>query len=434
MESTPPAQFWNQPDVEISTVNDDGVPWVNALPPHLGTTVLQTVPDVVTKSGFQETSASSCSTTSTESGNGAFLREPSQSQYKQKGHALTCDVPGCEHKGTFRREYELQRHRLTRHNGAQAKEFICDARGCFKGSSKTAFARSDKLTSHIRALHKLDAIFDRCPIRDCTVESCTLEELGLHVRRVHGDQSYYGRAIANTTSGALRQCPWWRCGKHIPSDRFLDHVQTHSVDELHIAMSSSNAGGLAIDLAPISSSHISLGSPTPHPTLRVVCPVCRVTTEGFEQFKEHLWIKHLYLESSGGSEHFLAWKSEWAKHVPKASRTKIESLSPWLELDSLGIYGSERDLKCPACPFTVNQFGKGSDLVAKKPVVANHLRVLRSHYEITSEHSVTTHHLDLLRPEAEVIHELRPYRMQILRLYPGFVTHPVFRDLDQPQT
>jgi hypothetical protein len=39
----------------------------------------------------------------------------------------------------------------------------------------------------------------------------------------------------------------------------------------------------------------------------------------------------------------------------------------------------------------------------------------------------------MLRPEAEVVAELYPHRMQILRLYPEFVSHPVFADFDQPQ-
>jgi len=42
------------------------------------------------------------------------------------------------------------------------------------------------------------------------------------------------------------------------------------------------------------------------------------------------------------------------------------------------------------------------------------------------------HHLDLLSPEAEAVAELYPYRMEMLRLYPEFVSHPVFADFDQP--
>ena len=72
-----------------------------------------------------------------------------------------------------------------------------------------------------------------------------------------------------------------------------------------------------------------------------------------------------------------------------------------------------------------------TDFVQKKPVAPNHLRLLRSRFEIVKDHSVATHHLSLLRSEAEVIHELRPYRMQILWLYPEFVTHPIFADLEQ---
>ena len=44
---------------------------------------------------------------------------------------------------------------------------------------------------------------------------------------------------------------------------------------------------------------------------------------------------------------------------------------------------------------------------------------------------IREHHLSFLRPEAEVISELYPRRMAILRLWPEFVTHPVFADFDQ---
>jgi hypothetical protein len=36
-----------------------------------------------------------------------------------------------------------------------------------------------------------------------------------------------------------------------------------------------------------------------------------------------------------------------------------------------------------------------------------------------------------LRPEVEVVAELHPFRMTILRLWPDFVNHPVFADFDQ---
>ena len=35
-----------------------------------------------------------------------------------------------------------------------------------------------------------------------------------------------------------------------------------------------------------------------------------------------------------------------------------------------------------------------------------------------------------MRPTEQIIEDLYPFRMQILRLYPDFVTHPIFADFD----
>jgi len=59
----------------------------------------------------------------------------------RKRGTFECSHLGCSHKGTFLREYELERHIKTKHE--KDRPFQCPVTGCFKRTQRTAFARSD---------------------------------------------------------------------------------------------------------------------------------------------------------------------------------------------------------------------------------------------------------------------------------------------------
>jgi hypothetical protein len=96
------------------------------------------------------------------------------------GKSLACDHAGCSYVGTFRRQWELQRHVAVKHT--TEKPFWCPVIGCIKGREAPAFARPDKLTAHIRAVHCNKNAQAICPTSTCPNTDLELE-LRLAVRR-----------------------------------------------------------------------------------------------------------------------------------------------------------------------------------------------------------------------------------------------------------
>lgn len=322
-----------------------------------------------------------------------------------------CRVQGCKRKGLFRSAYESKRHNQTVHGGKSAKRFLCSAKGCFKGQVPWSFARSDKLTSHIKTTHTRDTTFMKCPIANCSFGPSTLEVLGVHIQHVHQFREE-GRAVLYATPCTTLKCPLWRCGKHVSVNKLLDHVKNHPASEIEAAVLSLESEGLLVRYSPKHDIK-----------LLVACPSCGAVSADVEHFVKHLMTDHLLKPQSGGSEHFEKWISSWARVVPKGDRggigrADIQKLLPWSRIDRFAMDRRTRDYRCPSCSFIVMDVGGHLWFQAEQKA---------------KQRSITEHHLSLLRPEAEVVAELYPHRMAILRLYPEFVTHPVFADFDQPQ-
>lgn len=191
-------------------------------------------------------------------------------------------------------------------------------------------------------------------------------------------------------------------------EKFPSHVEReHSFDEVRSVFGSLNADGFDVN-QPSGTTDFSIS---------VRCPVCNAGCGTMKEFAEHIWSAHLLLPSTGsdiGAEHFLRWRSELAGNTYFHYRSGVNKTTPWhrFKTHELSFPSTKKTIKCPACPFSVsNAAGRYIDFVEM----------------------VSNHHLSLLRPEKEVVDELRPYRFQILRLYPEFVTHPVFADLDPPR-
>jgi hypothetical protein len=323
-------------------------------------------------------------------------------------HIEGCTIDGCKHKGSFKSTYELNRHVQTVHGGESAKRFVCNARGCFNGRLPWSFARSDKLTSHVKATHNYNTVFNQCPVAACTFGPCTLEFLGVHIQHAHYAVEE-GRAVFNATPCKTRRCPLWRCGKHVIADKLMAHIETHASDDVDAAKSSLELEGLSIERTPQNDI-----------TVHVVCPACRVATSDTKQFARHLVNDHLYARSSGGYTHFEKWKAQWIENAPKWD-PRIKTLLPWSRIHIFDYYTRKLDYQCPCCPFSVTNVG-GYD---------RHQSQQDERDQRDKRALIKGHHLSFLRPEAEVVSELYPHRMAILRLWPEFVTHPVFADFDQ---
>jgi hypothetical protein len=227
--------------------------------------------------------------------------------------------------------------------------------------------------------------------------------LGVHIQRAHRDHEA-GRAVLNATSCKALRCPLWRCGKHVSAKKLLHHVASHAKEDVEAVKPNLELLGLVLHLSPGHDA-----------TIQVMCPVCHTVSTNIEEFTGHLTTSHLCTQS-GGSEHFEEWKAylcrDWQTYSGASMTTKV---LPWSSLDRINIVAGLRVIMCPSCPFSVaGGRGYGYDHEDK-------------------ERAIKEHHLSLLRPEAEVVRELYPYRIQILRLWPEFVTHPVFADIDRPQ-
>jgi hypothetical protein len=325
--------------------------------------------------------------------------------------SLQCDFEGCTHKGTFRRHWELQRHTKTKHPRGSAAPFVCRAEGCFNKRMPWTFTRSDKLTSHIKSTHAQDKVFTACPVNGCDFGESTLETLGVHIHRAHKDCEE-GRAVLNATTCKVRECPLWRCRKNVKATELLRHVAEHEEADVLAATSRLESEGLVV----VQPDHAQRGL-----VITATCPMCNTMSDDIDHFITHLWTNHLFLAGSEGVDHFKAWKSTLLHHTFKFIHGDIKNLLPWADLRY-----TRRGHKGPGtieCSLCLLSFG-GPRCERWETSTAG----LRASLE-----AVSTHHLSLLRPEAEVIAELYPYRMQILKLYPEFVSHPAFADFDEPQ-
>lgn len=318
--------------------------------------------------------------------------------------AKKCLVGVCKHKRSFKSAYELTRHVQTVHGARSAKSFVCGARGCFNGHLPWSFARSDKLTSHIKTVHKYDTVFNQCPVAECSFGPCPLEVLGVHIQYAHRNLEE-GRAVLNATPCKARRCPMWRCGKHIATDKLMAHILAHASEDIEAAKSSLELDGFLVE------STFQGGI-----TVRAVCPVCRTVTADAKQFVRHLATDHLYVPNSGGYKHFEQWKTHWKENGPKW-KSEVSTLLPWSRITHFPVYDRRVDYQCPYCPFS-----------------AKDVRGIHMLHERRDQQSkrvlIQEHHRSFLRPEAEVVSELCHHRMAILRLWPEFVTHPVFADFN----
>lgn len=316
----------------------------------------------------------------------------SRSVKRDKTAALECDVPGCDHRGPFARKYELRRHVRSKHGGTRA--YTCGAKGCFKrGKTRWTFPRLDKLTDHIRTVHAHDTLFSGCPVDNCSFGPQTLGLLGVHIQRAHPRCQAEARSILNSTATGRRRCPLSGCNnKMFPLGDFPAHLETHDFDDLRAASSNACFDGLVFDVLT------SPGIPdvvTPGVRIRVACPACSDVCPSFENLKTHLWERHLFLDPLHGLEHFLGWQSYLARFGVAASL-------PWQNRKL--VLTPDQHAQCPMCRHSLTHDSMNRSLFPG------------------------AQHPGLVKPIEQIDLELKHIRMQILSLYPEFLSHPIFDD------
>jgi hypothetical protein len=321
----------------------------------------------------------------------------------KKNLRLRCHHEECTHEGTFARHYELSRHIRTKHG--DKKRFVCFFPGCYKRTRPTSFAREDKLVSHFRTVHgRQSEKLLHCPIQGCTRYPLTLDFLGPHVWQAHCNQGQLpesirsfdekARAIINATSTAYIQCPLWRCTTPVALLYFMQHITAHSAAELQEAASELRTRGYL--LCHEGHAHYRcdgeyINTLTTHSyerlSVQACCPMCSGTFHNLEALQDHIDEEHLVAEDQ--KEHFRDWR-EYSRRTEMFRPTC--TFSPWQRWVSANIL----NLKCPSCEHSQQ----------------------RTHR--TSDHQTFM----LADPEG-----IKPYRRDILKLYPQFASHPVWKDL-----
>jgi hypothetical protein len=304
---------------------------------------------------------------------------------------LGCEIYGCNHEGGFARKYELRRHIKSRHGGDQT--FVCGALGCFKrGTLRWTFSRLDKLTDHIRAIHAHASPFSECPVKDCNIGTLPLDVLGVHIQRTHSGCAAEARSILNATTARRRKCPLPGCNNKLFSlEFFLSHLQGHEVEDVHAARLNRSFESLAFNFTFVSGIGDAAVTGV---TIGIACPACSSISSTFEQFRLHLWSSHLFVDSSQGAGHFLAWRDALTQ-----VRGTFSGIVPW---ENSMLY-HRQIIQCPQCTHSVSDSSVASTALG-------------------------TQHPGLMKPLDQIVLALGHVRMQILRLYPEFLSHPIFDD------
>lgn len=315
---------------------------------------------------------------------------------------FVCPYPNCARGEPFQRKTDLDRHIAAKHT--KNKSYICPARGCFSKQNRTAFSRPDKLTAHMRTQHHDHTIVD-CPFQKCS-QNTNLCLLPLHCAKVHNleytginrkyalswhfDRSVpvpspsYVKAVLNGSPALLRRCPLWQCKMMVPCFDLMGHIHGHDKDHLESDADALQARGLALikeacTYRPNDSS-ASGDCSCAITSIAVLCPACGAVSEDLETFRNHMVSGHLV--SPHERSHYEAWKT----HCQRTSWYHTQY--PTVRWYAGAATHRNRDT-CPRCGL-------------EKSAI-----------------SFSTHHFDMFTAN---LHGLRPYREQILYLYPGFGT------------
>jgi hypothetical protein len=217
---------------------------------------------------------------------------------------LKCNIASCNYEGTFPRQWELQRHIDAKHK--DEKPYWCPVIGCIKGRGAPAFARSDKLTAHIRAVHLRGSAQAVCPASTCANTALELDLLGVHVKLQHlknkkkheGVIGGFLRAIANAVSSDHRLCPLWFCKVRVKLDDFPSHLLTHTSDELDAAAYELAEEGYIVTKFGCEHSKGDIASSVEWCTCKVTsiertCPLCASRHGTRQNLKTHIERSHV---------------------------------------------------------------------------------------------------------------------------------------------
>ena len=337
-----------------------------------------------------------------ESNLAAVTGTPPSSKLENK--TSICPYPRCGR--SFAREADLLRHINSKHERTQT--FLCPVKGCFKGQNRRAFTRSDKLKAHLQAMHGPEDIAV-CPEKECPSAGVQLIELQPHIRYGHHLD------LVRSLNGAIPQwyCPVKPCSIRKSHQNLWDHILEHYnkgdtarleatttiLQTVNISLIKSGCvHGLFVESCSQSTARICC---CPITAVTIICPVCLWLCHDAKDFRQHMVDVHLIDPSQ--QEHFKAWKQYCRQYGPST------------------FHGPEKT------SWILHESFRGRSYII--PVCEWSQRVV--HRDNASE---VNHHISMYRTDWN---ELKPYRRQILELYPRFGEEscwkPVWDDLAGPR-
>jgi hypothetical protein len=217
---------------------------------------------------------------------------------RESGENLTRDHDGCNYKGTFPRQWELKRRIAAKHT--KEKPFWCPVIGCIKGSGAPAFARPDKLTAHIRAVHYGKGVRAVCSASTCADTAVDLDLLGVHVKFQHLKYRQGGgmfRGIVNAASTDHRYCPLWFWKVRVSLQDFPSHLLGHASEELVAALPELAQAGYMVCKFGCRHGEGDAGSTNGWcvcevTSIEVMCPICASRQEGRQSLQAHIQGAH----------------------------------------------------------------------------------------------------------------------------------------------
>jgi hypothetical protein len=295
--------------------------------------------------------------------------------------------------------------------------YSCTAVGCFKGTSAPKFQKSETLTQHIKESHEPDTIFS-CPVQTCTFEPSKLDDVAVHVHWAHSrdpsepSQSFLWKSDCKEASGFINaatwnylRCPIWNCRKFVSGGH--KRVSAHLLAHLPIALESVQdklaSDGYEILFGP---NEVTLSAGAHYAiSVQIRCPACKVRCENDTKLREHIETVHMLSRLPGMLEHFGKWREAILSWTTKLYADQILSCPCWLEPESRQCWLAIRSdfrfgRKARKCSYSTCTF-------------------------IWEERGC---HPSFWRPAEEIAKDLWLHRVEILRHYPQFITHTMFRE------
>lgn len=177
---------------------------------------------------------------------------------------------------------------------------------CTKNGRTSVFARSDKLTDHIRAIHCGKSAKAVCPAPACAKISTDLDLLSIHIKSYHVGNKQGEvvektlRAITDAVCVDRRKCPLRFCRKRVELEDLTLHLLDHKGEMLEAA-----APELVRQGYVVGKFHCEHGGGDFGPTdewcvcgmtsIEIACPVCTSLHWDRKSLKAHIEESHVWI-------------------------------------------------------------------------------------------------------------------------------------------